>query len=154
MTLFSRSPWSCLTKCFPTPYLMNSEQTWLIVKLGWVNNFINFWYIINMEKTGDWFWWPWPYFQGHLGQIWPNACLPPISWIQTKSVWLYYWDGKKAWLTFDTSLVWRKQVIDFGDHDPIFKVTFVMFDELICPLSLEFRTNLVDCIIGMGKRLD
>ena len=46
-------------------------------------------------------------------------------------------------------------MIDFGDHDPIFKVTLVMFDQMIsCPLSLEFRTNLVDCIIGMGKRLD
>ena len=46
-------------------------------------------------------------------------------------------------------------MIDFGDHDPIFKVTWVMFDQMIsCPLSLEFRTNLVECIIGMGKRLD
>ena len=45
--------------------------------------------------------------------------------------------------------------IDFGDHDPIFKVTLVMFDQMISfPLSLEFRTNLVDCIIGMAKRLD
>ena len=46
-------------------------------------------------------------------------------------------------------------MIDFGDHDPIFKVTLVMFDQLLsCPLSQEFRTNLVDCIIGMVKRLD
>ena len=46
-------------------------------------------------------------------------------------------------------------MIDFGDHDTIFKVTLVMFDQmLICLLSHEFRSNLVDCIIGMGKRLD
>ena len=46
-------------------------------------------------------------------------------------------------------------MIDFGDHDPVFKVTLVTFDQmLICPLSHEFRSNLVDCIIGMCKRLD
>ena len=28
-------------------------------------------------------------------------------------------------------LEWGKQVIDFGDHDPIFKVTFVMFDQML-----------------------
>ena len=44
-------------------------------------------------------------------------------------------------------------MIDFADHDPIFRVTLVMFDQMIsCPLSHEFRTNLVDCIIGMGKQ--
>ena len=46
-------------------------------------------------------------------------------------------------------------MIDFGDHDPIFKVTWVMFDQLLsCQLSHKLRTNLVDCIIGMVKRLD
>ena len=46
-------------------------------------------------------------------------------------------------------------MIDFGDHDPTFKVTYVKADQmLVCPLSHEFRPNLVDCIIGMGKRLD
>ena len=46
-------------------------------------------------------------------------------------------------------------MIDFCDHDPIFKVTLVKFDQmLVCPLSHEFRPNLFDCIIGMGKRLD
>ena len=46
-------------------------------------------------------------------------------------------------------------MIDFGDHDPIFKVTLVIFDQMLSnPLSQEFRTNLVDCIIGMVKRLD
>ena len=42
-------------------------------------------------------------------------------------------------------------MIDFCDHDPIFKVTLVKFD---CPLSHEFRPDLFDCIIGMGKMLD
>ena len=46
-------------------------------------------------------------------------------------------------------------MIDFGDPDPIFKVTLVMFDQMLsCPLSHDFRTNLVDCIIGMVKGLD
>ena len=46
-------------------------------------------------------------------------------------------------------------MIDLGDHDPIFKVTLVMFDQmLICLLFPKFRSNLVDCIIGMGKQLD
>ena len=45
-------------------------------------------------------------------------------------------------------------MIDFGDNDPIFKVTLVMFDQMLSyPLSHEFRTNLVDCIIGMRKQL-
>ena len=46
-------------------------------------------------------------------------------------------------------------MIEFGDHGPIFKVTLVMFDQLLsCQLSHKFRTNLVDYIIGMVKRLD
>ena len=46
-------------------------------------------------------------------------------------------------------------MIDFGDHDPVFKVTLVMFDQMLsCPLSQEFRTNLVDCIIGIVKMLN
>ena len=45
-------------------------------------------------------------------------------------------------------------MIDFGDHDPIFKVALVMFDQMLSYLlSHEFRTNWVDCIIGMGKQL-
>ena len=46
-------------------------------------------------------------------------------------------------------------MIDFGDHDPIFKVTWVKFDQcLSVPLSHEFRPDLVNCMIGIGKRVD
>ena len=45
---------------------------------------------------------------------WQMACLHPISWMKgwifTKLVHLYCWDMEKNWL-------------DFGDLDPIFKVT-------------------------------
>ena len=44
-------------------------------------------------------------------------------------------------------------MIDFGDHDSVLKVTLVKLDQmLVCPLSLEFRPNLVDCIMGLRKK--
>ena len=46
-------------------------------------------------------------------------------------------------------------MIDFGGHDSVFKVTLVKLDQmLVCPLSREFRPNLVDCIMGLRKKLD
>ena len=87
MTLFSRSPFDKMLVCPPI--------TRIQIKLGWLYNLddlIKVWYIIRMGVAGDWFWWPWPCFQGHL----------------------------------------------------------VKFDQMfVCPLSHEFRPNLVDCIIGL-----
>ena len=48
----------------------------------------------------------------------------------------------------DTSLGFGRQMIDFGDHDPIFKGHHLT-KCLSAPLSQEFRSNLVDCIIWM-----
>ena len=46
-------------------------------------------------------------------------------------------------------------MIDFGDHCYIVMVIWVKFNQMIvCPLSREFRPNLVDGIIRMDKRLD
>ena len=87
-------------------------------------------------------------FGGHDQMfVWPlsHGFRPNLSFYFD---WLYYWDGISIWYIIRMG----EQVIDFGDHDPIFKVTLLMFDQMLSyPLSHEFRTNLVDCIIGMGK---
>ena len=71
--------------------------------------------LLEHEKELIRFWWPWPHFQSHDGlDGWKMACLHPISWMNgwifTKLVHLCCWDMEKNWL-------------DFGDLDPIFKVT-------------------------------
>ena len=99
------------------------------------------------------FWWPWPHFQGHTSlDYWNMACLHPISWrnrwILTKLAQLYCCDMEKNWL-------------DFGDLDPIFKVTgglMVVWKWLFCILSPEwmdrFWPNLYSYIVVTGARTD
>ena len=82
-------------------------------------------------------------FGGHDQMlVWPlsHGFRPNLSFYFD---WLYYWDGKKTWLVFDTSLGWGKQVIDFDDHDPIFKVTLVMFDQMLSYLMNSEQTWLI-----------
>ena len=54
-----------------------------------------------------------------------TRCLSVPYFMNSDQTWLVkYLDGLKTRLNFDTSLGWGKQVIDFGDHGPIFKVTW------------------------------
>ena len=100
------------------------------------------------------FWWPWPHFQGHRrgSNCWKMAFLHPISrmngWILTKLVHLYCCDMEKNWL-------------DFGDLDPIFKVTGgaqIVGKWLFYTLSPEwmdgFWLNLYIYIVVTWKRTD
>ena len=62
------------------------------------------------------FWWPWPHFQGHRrAQIVGKKLFCTIS-----PGWM---DG--FWLNLHIYIVvtWKKNWLDFGDLDPIFKVT-------------------------------
>ena len=113
--------------------------------------------IIWTGKKLYYFWWPWPYFQGHhmTHTVKNEPCLlsiwKPSWWILTKLAWLHYWERGKKWLGFD-------------DLDLIFKAAYALrmsnFDQkhFVCTLSPEpidgFRPNLVSCIIGMVKMLD
>ena len=65
------------------------------------------------------FWWPWPHFQGHrraqIIEKWGiSSCLHTISLLNgqilAKLTQVYHREAEKCWL-------------DFGDLDPIFKVT-------------------------------
>ena len=160
-----------------------------------VKNMIKFCCIISMWETGDWFWWPWPYFQGHLGdftkclsaliwwiqiciiwvgkrllimyfdvfwhiiriggnrwlilvtmilfsgslgQVWPNACLPSISWIQTRLGWLYNWLGvgdlePTCWVT--SNIRW-----EFYIHKSL---------SALCLLNCEMDSDQIWCIVNL-----
>ena len=84
---------------------------------------------------------------------WKMVCMQPIfwmnKWILTKLVQLYCWDMKKYWL-------------DFGDLDPIFKVTvrlkllenclsapyllneWMDYDQLVHPNCYDMEKNWLD----------
>ena len=94
-----------------------------------------------------------PFSRSQMGSdSWKMTCLHPISrmngWILTKLVHLLCCDMEKNWL-------------DFGDLDPIFKVTQglrLLTKWLVCTLSHEgmdgFWPNLHNRIVVTWKRTD
>ena len=72
--------------------------------------------LLWLEKELIRFWWPRSHLQGHRRAqiVWKWLVCTPFSrmngWLLTKLAQLYCWDRDKIWL-------------DFGDLDPIFKVT-------------------------------
>ena len=103
----TRTCWKRLENCLSAPYLlkeqMDFDHTCTSRLLGHIKELIRYW-------------WPWLHFQDHMmaKMVWKwLVCTLSPEWMDgffTKLVYLYCWDMEKNWL-------------DFGDHDPIFKVT-------------------------------
>ena len=102
------------------------------------------------------FWWPWPHFQGHyiIKTLKMSLVCTLISWINrwnlTKLAQIHHWDGGKKWL-------------DFGDLDPIFKVTWTPWNSILIEKSLcthyllnqwlEFYQTSTDTSLGQEKEV-